>query len=435
VSIEFKQLQGDCILQFPYLIKPGILSAILYQSQHKIRAVNDAENARTMKKQKLFITLSYYAAFIAMGISMSSLGPTLPGLAQNTRASLSAISILFMARSLGSLVGSVWGGRIYDRVRGHGVMAVMILSMAGLTALTPYVPLLWLLTAILFLTGAAQGILNIGGNALLVWVHGREVGPFMNGLHFCFGLGTFITPVIVAQFVTQEGGLVWIYLLLAVLMLPTIAVALLPSPSSPVTGQKQNGAPASDPMLIVLIALVFGCYSGASLAYGGWIFTYATEMNLTNETNAAYLTSLFWGALTLGRLAAIPLAIRFKPQTILRFDFGGALLSLLVLLLWPRSLAAVMITSAGLGFALASIYPTTMSFAGQIMTISGKVTGLFSIGNSAGSMLVPWAIGQFFEWTGPQSLAVILLLDMVLALFVLAELRRRIALRPVLASG
>jgi FHS family Na+ dependent glucose MFS transporter 1 len=376
-----------------------------------------------VKKTKILVTICYYASFVAMGISMASLGPTLPGLAQNTRASLGAISILFTARSLGSLVGSVWGGQVYDRRRGHPVMALMVVAMAGLTALTPVAPSLWLLTTILFLTGAVQGILNIGGNALLVWVHGSNVGPFMNGLHFCFGLGTFITPVIVAQFVTQQGGLLWTYLLLALIILPTAALALLPSPQSPTAAVSQKSERAR-PLLIVLIAMVFGCYSGASLAYGGWIYTYALEMNLADETLAAYLTSAFWGALTLGRLAAIPLAVRFKPSTILRADFLGALISLLAMILWPHSLAAVIITSAGLGFALASIYPTTMSFSGQIMTISGKVTGLFSIGNSAGAMIIPWLIGQFFESTGPQSMALILLLDMLLALGVLAVLAR-----------
>lgn len=377
-----------------------------------------------MNKPKLQVTAAYYAAFVAMGVSMSSLGPTLPGLAENTRASLSAISILFTARSLGSLAGSVVGGQIYDRWRGNLIMALMAAAMAALTALTPLAPNLWLLTVVLFITGAVQGLLNIGGNALLVWNHGREVGPFMNGLHFCFGLGTFITPVIIAQFVAQQGGLVWTYLLLAAIILPSALVAFLPSPSSPVTGQKQNGEKI-DPLLIILISLVFGCYSGASLAFGGWIFTYAIEMKLTNEINAAYLTSVFWGALTLGRLVAIPLSMRVKPQQILRADFVGALVSLLAMLLWPRSLVAVIITSAGLGFALASIYPTTMAFSGQNMVLSGKVTGLFSIGNSAGAMLVPWIIGQFIETAGPPVMTTVLIADMLLALIVLLVLARR----------
>ena len=189
-----------------------------------------------------------------------------------------------------------------------------------------------------------------------------------------------------------------------------------------------------DARLIILIALVFGCYSGASLAFGGWIYTYALTMGLANETGAAYLTSVFWGALTLGRLVAIPLAMRFKPRAILWADFAGALLSLLAMLLWPRSLAAVIVTSAGLGFALASIYPTTMSLSGQLMTLSGRVTGLFSIGNSAGSMVIPWLIGQFFESAGPQSMAVVLLVDMVVALGVLVLLGRPAAPQPAVSA-
>ena len=386
-----------------------------------------------MTRQKNLITAAYYASFVAMGISMASLGPTLPALAENTRAGLGAISILFTARSLGGLLGSVLGGQLYDRLRGHRVMALMIVCMAVFTAVTPFVPLLWLLVAVLFITGAVQGVLNIGGNALLVWVHGNKVGPFMNGLHFFFGVGTFITPVIVAQFITRQGGLVGTYLLLAVIILPTAVLAFLPSPPSPKAAQSINGG-KNDVWLIVLISLVFACYNGASTAFGGWIYTYAFNTNLANATNAAYLTSVFWGALTIGRLAAIPLAFRFSPRAILRADFGGALVSLLAMLFWPHSLAAVAITSAGLGFALASIYPTTMSLSGQLMTLSGKVTGLFAIGSSAGAMIVPWVTGQYFESAGPQSMTYVLVVDMLVALVVLALLARRSAAPQPAAS-
>jgi FHS family Na+ dependent glucose MFS transporter 1 len=380
-----------------------------------------------------YITAAYYASFVAMGISMASLGPTLPSLAANTRAGLGAISILFTARSLGGLLGSVWCGQLYDRLRGHRVMALMILCMAAFTALTPFVPLLWLLVGVLFITGAVQGVLNIGGNALLVWVHGNKVGPFMNGLHFFFGVGTFITPIIVAQLIARQGGQMWTYLLLAVIILPTVVVAFLPSPASPSAAQSINGG-KNDTWLIVLISLVFACYNGASTAFGGLVTTYALNMNLANAANAALLASVFWGALTLGRLAAIPLALRFSPRAILRADFGGALISLLAMLIWPNSLAAVAITSAGLGFALASIYPTTMSLSGQLMTLSGRVTGLFAIGSSAGAMLVPLLIGQFFESAGPQSMTIILMVDCFLALVVLALLARRAAIPHPAAS-
>lgn len=368
-------------------------------------------------------TAAYYAAFLAMGISMSVLGPTLPGLAKQVQASLGAIGILFTARSLGSLIGSVGGGVVYDHLKGHRLMALMITISAILAALIPYVPLLWLLTALLFFTGAAQGMLNIGGNTLLVWLHGANVGPYMNGLHFAFGVGTFLTPILVAQFITRPGGLTTTYLLAGILILPTALVALLPSPVNPHSRRSQD-KPRVDPWLVVLIGLVFGTYSGASTGFGGWIYTYALQVGLADARSAAYLTSAFWGAFTLGRLAAIPLARRFQPRAILAADFGGGLVALLAMLFWPHSAPAVIFTAAAFGFALASIYPTTMSLASQLLPISGRITGMFSVGNSVGMMVVPWAIGQLFDSAGPASMAWVLMVDMASALGVLALLAR-----------
>jgi FHS family Na+ dependent glucose MFS transporter 1 len=387
-----------------------------------------------MEKQKIPSTVLYYTSFIAMGISMAAIGPTLTDLAVATQASLGEISILFTARSLGSLIGSVGGGRIYDRMPGHRLMAAMILGMAFLSALVPFMPMLWLLTAVLFFTGMVQGILNIGGNTLLVWTHGDNVGPFMNGLHFFFGVGTLVAPVIVAQMVLHGGSLASIYLLLAVIILPSAAVAFVTSPKPPHVENISERSGNNNLALIVLIGAVFGCYSGASTAFGGWVYTYAVKMRLADATLAAYLTSIFWGALTVGRLVAIPIAMRFKPQAILWADFAGALLSLVAMFLWPQSLAAVIVTSAGFGFALASIYPTTMSLAGRLMPISGRVTGLFSIGNSAGMMLIPWIIGQFFEGA-PQSMTAILLIDMAVALAVLFVLSRVTAPNKVVKTA
>ena len=75
-----------------------------------------------------------------------------------------------------------------------------------------------------------------------------------------------------------------------------------------------------------------------------------------------------------------------------------------------------------------------MSLAGQLMPISGKVTGLFSLGNSAGSMLLPWIIGLFFESAGPLALPVVLLLDILLAFGVLALLSRKMVAQPAPVS-
>ena len=180
------------------------------------------ESASPESEGRLARTLGYYAAFVALGLVTASLGPTLPDLAANTRTHLSEISFLFTARSLGYLLGSFQGGRLYDRVAGHPVMAAMLIVMAVTMALVPLIPLLWALTAVLLILGVAEGTLDVGGNTLLVWVHRHRVGPFMNGLHFFFGLGSFLSPIIVAQAVLIGGDVTWAYWVVALLVLPVV---------------------------------------------------------------------------------------------------------------------------------------------------------------------------------------------------------------------
>jgi FHS family Na+ dependent glucose MFS transporter 1 len=148
---------------------------------------------------RLSKTAAYYLAFVALGLTTAALGPTLRSLAENTQANFGQISFLFTARSLGYLIGSFIGGRLYDRRPGHPVMALMIIGVAIGLVLIPTASLLWLLIGILLMVGLAEGAVDVGGNTLLVWVHRHLVGPYMNGLHFFFGLGALLSSIIIRQ--------------------------------------------------------------------------------------------------------------------------------------------------------------------------------------------------------------------------------------------
>lgn len=369
-------------------------------------------------------TAAYFVAFVTMGLTMCSLGPTLPGLAGRTGTGLGEASVLFAARSLGIMLGSLRGGRWFDRVPGHPVLAATVCVMALTMAVVPAVPALWLLAAVMLLLGAAEGVLDVGVNTLLVWSHGARVGPYMSGLHFFFGVGACVSPLVVAQSLAFNHSVAPAYWALALLALPA-AFWLLRLPSPPARrAPADEGAGRTDRRLVVLIALFLFLYVGAEGSFGGWIYAYALAQGVADETRAAYLTSAFWGALTLGRLVAVPLAARFRPRAILLGDLCGCLLSAGVLLAWPRSPAAVVAGTAGLGFSMASIFPVTLSFAERRMALTGRVTGWLLVGASAGGMTVPWLIGQFFERAGPPSAIIIIACALVLELAVFVFMLR-----------
>ena len=106
-----------------------------------------------MHRTKQRTTVGYFAAFITLGLTTASLGPSLPSLAENTSTLISQISYLFTARSGGYLIGSWLGGRTYDRQEGHNVLVGMLFVIAITLALIPILSNLWVLLFILTIVG------------------------------------------------------------------------------------------------------------------------------------------------------------------------------------------------------------------------------------------------------------------------------------------
>jgi FHS family Na+ dependent glucose MFS transporter 1 len=363
-------------------------------------------------------TIGYYLAFIALGFSSAVIGPTIKGLSAHTQTTISQISIIFTIKSIGYLVGVLYGGRVYDRKKGHPVIALVLLGIAVVLCLVPVVSQLWLLAIILLAAGACEGMADVGCNTLLVWVHGSKVGPYMNALHFFFGVGSFIAPLIVAQSLAATNDITWAYWILGLIIFPMfLGMFRLPSPA--VETSSRPGSTKGDNLLVaVLIALFFFLYVGGESCFGGWIFSYAVGMNLVSQTSAAYLTSAFWGALTFGRLLGVPISSRFSPRSILWVDIIGTIVSLMPIVLFPKSAVAVWIGALGTGLFMASVFPTIMALAERNMKISARTTSIFFIGSSTGGMILPWAVGQLYELLGPAWVMIAILISVLLSLLV-----------------
>jgi FHS family Na+ dependent glucose MFS transporter 1 len=365
------------------------------------------------KSGKLAKTIGYYLAFIVLGLITGVFGPTLPDLARNTQTALNQISLIFAARSIGYLAGSFLSGRLYDRVRGHWIIAAVLLATAIAYVLIPMIPVLPLLVIVLLALGIAEGAIDVGGNSLIVWVHHDRVGPYMNGLHFFFGIGAFISPIVIAQVVLSTGDFRWAYWLLALLIVP-VAVWFTRLPSPPIEHASQKaGKTRTNTLFLLLIAALLFVYVGVETGFGNWIFTYATRLNLADATGAALLTSTFWGSFTLGRLLGVPISTRVKPGMIILIDLVGCLASVIAVVLFPQSQTVLWLGTIGAGLFMASVFPTALALAGQFMTITAQVTGWFLIGAGSGAMLFPWLVGQLIEPFGSQVMTQIVLFSLV----------------------
>jgi FHS family Na+ dependent glucose MFS transporter 1 len=357
----------------------------------------------------IIATVAYYLSFIILGMTTAASGPSLLKLADHTSSGLDRISLIFIFGSLGYVIGSYFGGRAYDRFPGHKLMAVTLLLIAVASVMIPLSTALSVLLFAMFLSGLASGILDVGCNTLLLWTYRDKAGPFMNGLHFFFGVGSLVAPLLLAQVLLRTNDIYWLYYSFAIVSLPImIWLWLMAEPSHSVQEDAQTSS--TFPVIpVILIVMLFLLYVGLELGFGNWIYTYALSLRLGTTVTAAYLTSAFWGSFTVGRLLGIWVSTRLRAQTTILVDLIGCAISTIIIMLWKESSVALWIGTFGLGLSMASIFPNIMMLAGERMQITGAITGWFLVGSGAGGMLIPWLLGQIFARTGPQLMTTVLL--------------------------
>lgn len=360
----------------------------------------------SVRRQERLKFGAYGVSFISLGLALAGLGPMLPSLAENLGVSIGKISFVLTVSNLGYLIGSAGGGRLYDRFKGHRLMALALVLMAVSAVFAPLMKNFYLLLLVFLIFGFGNGLVDIGGNVNLLWVFQARVGPYMNALHFFFGVGAFLAPIVINKVMTLSGGAItWPFWILALLFLPgLLGLSILPSPTDPEKKEEKSEVQKPDPKLIVLMMALFFLYIAVEAGYGNWVFTYITKLEIANDTVASYINSAYWGALTLGRLIAVPLSRKIKPGTMLVGNYVFTILFLVVLMIWPVSPTALWIGSAGLGLALASVFPTLLALAETRMKVTGAVTGLFFLGSGSGGILFPTLLGQVFEYVGSYQL-------------------------------
>jgi fucose permease len=379
--------------------------------------------------RKLRNTFGYYGLFICLGLGMAIVGPTLKLLACQTGSTTDAMGWLFFCGSVGYTLGTLLGGRLFDRVaRGNALLGGAELVAAVLLAALPFVRVLWLFLAVVFCRGVLEGMVNTGANTLLLWTHREKASPFINGLHFSFGVGAFVAPLVVAGFVGSGSGagaaeLCAAYsgigyrgaysVVAAFAALASLWVLGMPGSPDPRehvarASEKRAASAAVHYAPIVIAAVYLFAYVGGEISFGSWIAYYATELRIADTRGAALLTSAFWFSFTVGRLISIPVAVRFTPRQVIPVALVPCLIVSGLLMVLPLSSALLWVAAIALGFCLAPLWPSGFTMAGQVVSLTAFTSGLVLLGDSFGGMVLPSLSGRImdvFEAGGPRWLS------------------------------
>ena len=379
-------------------------------------------------KTRTWKTIAYYLSFIAIGMTTASLGPSIPSLASNMGVSLALTGSLFVFHRVGYVAGSLGGGRLFDRVAPKYVIsAAMTILGIGLLLVPQWTAAAGLFTTIMFV-GLAQGTTEVGANTGIVWLHGDNAGPLMNGLHLAFGVGAILSPLLVSRSVAHLGSLqpsfVFFAAFAGVLVLFWL---LLPAGGLQHDVSRKSGE-RSQHLLVVLFAVLLFMIIAGEAGFAGWIYSYSVETGMVGAETAGYLNSTFWTALAVGRLVGIDLTRRMGAKRLLFVSLSGCVAAMALFLAAPTGVAALWVVTALFGFSQASAIPATFTMAGIARVLTGSVGGVFIASSSAGGMLAPWLIGQLFESVGPISMVWVIATTQLFALLAFFAIATRLRL-------
>ena len=357
---------------------------------------------RSLDGHQRLAVIASFATMFMLGMTISLLGPSLPGLAERTGVPLSQAGIFFTLFSGGSVVATLGLARLMDQPIRHGLLVAGTLLMGSAQWLIASSSTRPQASVAVLLTGLAMSTAGTAPNAIIGEIFRGRAVQALNGLHLCLGVGAFIGPLLVGAALRLGGDYRWVYRASGSIVLVIAVAWILSRPPRPLhaAGRPTSMPPGALRSLSVLLLLT-ALYTGTEQMLGGWLFTYAHQTVFADLAISGLVTSFFWLAILGGRLIATRSLYRLRPAVLL---FWGVLLggvgvslilvgSMLPVALW------VGVAMVGLGFG--PIFPTALAEGSRIVPQrAGAIASLIVASGSAGAMILPWAGGSLIPYIG-----------------------------------
>ncbi|KAF8788839.1 sodium-dependent glucose transporter 1A-like [Argiope bruennichi] len=376
-------------------------------------------------------TAVVYLAILALGMCAAIPGPTLLELEKIVQVEASSLSQIYLGRSIGYLVGSFLGGVFLDYCKATQMLLLSYtFVMAVTTTLIPWCRTLWLLIGVMSISGVAMGSLDTGLNVWCLYFWNDESSPFFQALHFFFGIGASLAPLIagpflslentnvttnlltanVTQFITDNStttvppityayGIIGIFSLVIAAMFAFLFLIKVTETEHKETVVYQNPPLCHGITIILTSFLLLSVYAGIEIGYGQMIAVYAVKStHKFSQFYASLIASVYWGTFTLSRGLSIFLAIKFSPITIVMSDFSVMLLAAVVLTTIGNMYSNFLwIGTALLGLGLASFYASTITWVERHINVTNKIGSSFVVAASLGEMIAPLVISQYVK--------------------------------------
>ena len=319
---------------------------------------------KTSQPTLRFVAL-VFLGFVSIGLPDGLLGVAWPSMRGFFDLPLDALGGLLVMYTGGYLISSFSSGRLLSRLSVGALLTLSCLatgiSLVGYALAGHW----WIVMALGALAGLGAGAIDAGLNTYAATHFSTRM---VNWLHAFYGIGALSGPLLMTG--VLDSGHSWQvgYAIVGGGQLVLAASFML-------TLHRWNGehraeaAPKAEatPILSTLrqpvvgfSAAIFFVYTGIEAAAGAWAFSLLTESRAVSIMTAGTWVSVYWGALTEGRIGSAMLAGRMPTVLLLRTCIVGQATG--ALLLWLNlSSSTSFLGLAIIGLASAPIFPTMIA--------------------------------------------------------------------------
>lgn len=376
---------------------------------------------------KIALLIVIYLIFISLGLPDSFIGSCWPTISEYFKISRDFQGIFSFIVSFFTIASSFLTIKLTKYLKNYGVIAISIgLTISGLIIIgfsDNYYLLLLAAIPLGFGGGAIDSILNS-----YVSLHYKAI--HLNFLHAFWGIGAFISPLIIGSFIVDPRGFKDAAFVLSIIQTTILIITLSTLvlwvkvdkiyniDSRNVTNSENSQENIGFFNTFKLRGVIFACITFfsyiaiESLAYSWFTSLCVFGMNIDNDIASKYL-SLFYIAISLGRVISGLLSIKIKDKNLIRIGEGILLIGI-ILLTFKFNFVFMPIALFIIGLGCGPIYPSivhstvdkfTSKYSSAVMSIqigfaymaNISVAPLFGIlGNATTFLILPYIMLIFF---------------------------------------
>ena len=149
---------------------------------------------------------------------------------------------------------------------------------------------------------------------------------------------------------------------------------------------------------VIFTFAIFFVVAGIEIACAQTLTIYSVKSSLhLTAIQGSYITSAYWTALTVGRLASVYLSVKISCLKLIIGDVCLVAIAALILLFLMPNEWALWLASLIAGLGIAPAYAAVVGWLNDYIIITNKFSAIFTISGAAGDMIVPFVITYFIN--------------------------------------